>query len=426
MKYNFDSYMLYQTGKMIRNVIRVKVTMKYPIDLKILRTAVNTATERYPYFKKRVTVNAEGAYILEDNPLPIVVIPTQKKAPAIGCAAVNHHLLYVDAEDNTIYFCISHTLAGGKGVQPWLMTCLWQYVTDKFHVNLSVPGLRKPDSPLLPTELSCPTYERLTKEKPIYEPACPKAVMLLGDYLNGFVNPFAKREEYYLFTFNQADFMKYCRATDSSVASLFSVLLFKAFDRILPKKASVIRAMMAHNPCNSLGIPDAHCDIRNHIHVDYNRELAGYSMEKLGTITRGQMILQMDPSCAAVGVRKILDMIEGIDSVQGLKQKRKYAKRANQSLGKGALHGTYYVNYTGYTDWGDLANYVESSAAIVDGHMVTEVSAVGDKIFLAPMALVNEEKYIKALSDVLGELKIPYKLEGPFPKNLPYQEFPRA
>lgn len=421
MKYNFDSYGLYKTGKIIRNVVRARVTMNAPVDLKVLRSAINKATKRYPYFMKRVTVNEEGAYVLVDNPLPIVVMRTRKKAPPTGSKMVNYHMLYVDTEGCDIFFTISHSLAGGKGIQPWIMTCIYQYVTEKYGVKIDAAGIRTPESAFLPTEKMEPKFAMLSKDKPIVSLEFPKAATLIKDYLNGFVNPFAKNEHYYLFTVNQSDFMKYCRETDSSVASLVSVLHFKAFDKVLPEKETLIRAGMAHNPCSLMGIPDAHSDFLSHIYVDYKREMAAYDMERLGTITRGQMIVQSDESCASVEVRNRLRTYKGIDRVHGLKNKRKYAKKNN----KRAASATFNVNYTGYYDWGDLKEYVKSLVYIVDGHMLCEVSAVGDKIFIADMALVKSEKYIKALESVFRELNIPYELEGSFAKNLPWQDIPR-
>ncbi len=89
------------------------------------------ATQRYPYFKKRITVNEEGAYVLLDNNSEIAVFKTKKNNPEIGSEEVNNHILYVDYEDRDIYFNISHSFAGGKGIQPWVMTCVYQYIKDK-------------------------------------------------------------------------------------------------------------------------------------------------------------------------------------------------------------------------------------------------------------------------------------------------------
>ena len=425
MIHSFDSYMLYYTGKTIRNVARVKVTMRDPVDIETLKSAVNVATDRYPYFKKRITVDEEGAYVLEDNHEPVAVFPTRRKAPAVGSEEVNRHMLYVDTEGKDIYFTISHSLAGGKGIQPWVMTCIWQYVAEKYGVAADAPGIRKPGSAFLPTELTEPSYDILAKEKPIYQFPGGKAALLLSDYINGFINPLAKKEAYYLFTFEQPELMRFSKNNDSSVASLCTVLMFKMLDKVLPKKAAVIRGVLAHNPCASLGIPDSHSDFLTHLYVDYQREMAAYDMEKLGTLTRGQMILQADATCSSEVVRRQLELRDGIDRCKGLRQKRRYAGKNNQNLGKGVVHGTYNVNYTGNLDWGELAAYVESFVFIVDGHLLTEITAMGSRIFFAVMALVKADKYIKAFCGVLDELGIKYKLEGPFPKNLPYQEFQR-
>lgn len=425
MKQNYDSYMLYYTGKAIRNTVRARVIMKQPVDIDVLRNAVNVATNRYPYFKKKVTVNDEGAYVLADNNNPVAVFPTKKKAPPICSKEVNEHILYVDTEGNDIYFCISHSLAGGKGIQPWIMTCIYEYVTEKFGVEINAPAIRKPGSDFLPTELSEPSFDLLPKDAPIYTFSGGKAVSLIKDYINGLINPFARNENYYIFEFQQKDFLAFSKDNDSSVASLFTALMFKTMDKVLPQKDELIRGSLAHNPCATIGIPDSHCDFLSHIHVDYKREMASWDMEKLGTITRGQMILQADETVSSAEIRKTLNLIEEIDGAEGLKEKRKYAKKHNLSLGEGSIHGTYHINYTGYIDWGELENYVDLFVYIVDGHMVTEASSIGDKILFAPMGLVKSDKYIKALCDVLDELKISYKLSGPFPKNLPYQEIPR-
>lgn len=41
-----------------------------------------------------------------------------------------------------------------------------------------------------------------------------------------------------------------------------------------------------------------------------------------------------------------------------------------------------------------------------------------EKIFVSYMQLIKENKYVEALGKVMDELKIPYKIEGPYKKNL--------
>ena len=76
-------------------------------------------------------------------------------------------------------------------------------------------------------------------------------------------------------------------------------------------------------------------------------------------------------------------------------------------------------------DWGEVADYVDSFVFIVEGHMLLEVSSLGDRIFLSFMQLLDERKYTDAFEAVLTELGIPFLSEGPFPKRLTKHELPR-
>ena len=107
-----------------------------------------------------------------------------------------------------------------------------------------------------------------------------------------------------------------------------------------------------------------------------------------------------------------------VDQIKGLKEKRAFMDEHNPNNGKEARHGTFLCNYSGQMDWGEVADYIETYVIIVPGHLVFEVTSMGDKIFLSFMRLFQETKYVSALEAVLDELDIPYKVEGPFPKLL--------
>ena len=109
----------------------------------------------------------------------------------------------------------------------------------------------------------------------------------------------------------------------------------------------------------------------------------------------------------------------------GLKNKRAFYGKNDPSSGKDAQHGTFIVNYTGRMDWGEVAEYVESYAAIVDGHILLEVTSMADKIFVTYMQLVKETKYVDAFCEVMNELNIPFRKEGPFPNNRSKHKLPQ-
>ena len=49
---------------------------------------------------------------------------------------------------------------------------------------------------------------------------------------------------------------------------------------------------------------------------------------------------------------------------------------------------------------------------------------MADKIFVSFMQLIKTSKYVNALGNVMDELCIPYKIEGPFEKNIVKHELP--
>ena len=424
MKYSYDTYALYRKENRFSFVVRTKVTMKDTVDGEVLRTAVNKAMTRYPYFSVEVKTDASGAYVLVPNAREAVVLPVSPKTPKLCSEEVNRHLLFVEYEGRDIYFNISHAMCGGCGLMPWVMTCVWQYVADRYGVTPDAPSIRKPGSPLLPGETSEPSLDMLPDEAPIYEYKSKNPKVLLSDYMNGLFNPFKRDPNYRVFTFQQKEIMKFAKENDASVAAFFLIAVAKALDKILPSKVNVIGGEMAHNLTADIGIPHTHCDILSHIHIDYTREQLETVDEKLGTMTRGQIILQTDPSVSCDELRRKLELYEKIDSIDGLRNKIEYMSKHNAYSGKGAKHGTYYVNYTGQLDWGEVAEYVESYVLIVEGHLLIEVTSMSDKIFVCFMQLIKEDKYANAFCAVMKELGISYQVEGPFPKNLPKHQLP--
>ena len=424
MKYSIDTYPLYKDEKRFAFVVRAKLRMTETVDIDVLRSAANKAIKRYPYFAVKVEVDESGSYVRVPNDKDIAVLPMGDKTPFLCSEAVNEHLLFLEVDGRDIYFNISHTMCGGRGLQPWIMTTVWQYVADKYGIVPNAPSIRKPGEPLLDGEMDEPACDMLLREEPIYEYKSKNPKVLIADYMNGLFNPFVRNSNYHVLTFSQKEILSFAKGNDSSVAAFFLIAVAKALDKLLPEKDAVIGGEIAHNMSANIGLKNAHCDILSHIHIDYTREQLKMDMEKLGTMTRGQIILQTDPTVSCKELKEKLALYEALDNIQGIKAKRKYMKQHDPSTGKDAKHGTYIVNYTGQMDWGEVADYIESYVLIVEGHVMLEVTSLGEKIFVCFMQILDTDKYINAFRDVLNELGISFTMEGPFPKKLPKHQLP--
>ena len=424
MKYSVDTYRLYQSEKYFAHTVRIHVRMKDEVDINVLDKAVNTAIKRYPYFAVRVTVDEDGGYILVPNDKKIVVMPTAEKMPMLGSSSINDHLLFVDCSGKDIFFNISHTMCGGRGFQPWVMTNVYEYVREKYNVEPFAPEIRKPDSEFLPGETEEPTMDMLTPKEPIYKRKTKKAPVLGMDYLKSVFIPIKRDPNYLVITINQRDLLKVSKVNDSSVLSLFFILFARTLDRVFPEKDKVIVGEAAHNLRESVGLPNTHCDFLSHVYVDYDRDGLKGDLEKLGTRTRGQIILQTDPTVSHAQVKKLFELYEEVDNEHGLRAKRKYMAKHSLSTGKDVQHGSFIANYTGLMDWGELADYVEFFVFVIEGHFTIEITAMADKIYVGFMQLLNTDKYVNLFREELEKVGIPCTIEGPFPKRLPKHEIP--
>ena len=415
--HSLDTYRLYADEKTFSFAVRVRVVMKDRVDISALDRAVNRAIKRYPYFSVKAELDDDGAYVLVPNDRPVQVITSSGSLPKLGSKEVNEHLAFVDCKGKNIFFNISHSLCGGKGFMPWVMTNVYEYVRERYGTEPYAPGINKWDSKLLPTETSEPTLDTLTDESPVYEYKSKKPVMMIADYMNGMYNPFARHPNYRIFTIDQKDLLPFIKSNDSSVASFFLIAMAKALDKVLPEKHKVIGGEIAHNPREGLGIPDTHVDILSHVHIDYERDMLKQNMEKLGTMTRGQIILQTDPSVSHSELRRNFEFYEKLDKIKGITEKRRFYATHDRYSGKEAQHGTYIVNYTGNVDWGELADYVDSYVIIVEGHLLLEITSLADKIFVCFMQLIDTDKYADAFKNTLNEMGIPCTVKGPYNKN---------
>lgn len=354
MKYSFDTYDLYKLSAIVRYTIRIRVHMKQEVELDVLRRAVNTATLRYPYFMVKLSVDDSGAYVLLPNDAPITVIQTSTRNPELCSEEVGGHLLYVDTEGSDIYFNISHSLAGGRGAFPWVMTCVYEYITEKFHVTLNAPAIRRPGSPLLQGENEEPREELFAQAEAPSVERCRGGKILMSDYLCSLLNPLRRSNEYFIFSFEQRELIRMAKANDNSLASLFSVLMFKTMDAVLPPKDQLIVGEIPHNPAASVGMPNTRYNLLSHLKIPYKRSMADWPLEKLGTVTRGSMALQTDPQYSLYEVKQAFAYDNALD----------------------------------------------------------------DKVFCCYNQVLRTDKYINAFRKVLDDIGITYTMEGPYPKSL--------
>jgi hypothetical protein len=113
-----------------------------PVDGEILRHAVESLRDRYPYFYVRAEVNGTDL-VSVPNPLPMVVRNSLETVPLLSKEA-NYHWLAFRYSGNTFILDFSHILADGSGIFPFFKSVLYCYLKEKTGADLDPEGFRLP------------------------------------------------------------------------------------------------------------------------------------------------------------------------------------------------------------------------------------------------------------------------------------------
>ncbi len=420
MKYDYDSYMFYEYSKNFAFTVRIRVRLKDRIDGEILEDAAKKAFKRFPYFNKKVMIDEEGGYVLLDNDKPIVVTKESPKPVVLGGNDANDQFFLITYEDRDIFFNFSHCFCGGFGAMFWIKTTLWQYLSDKTGDTFSAEGLKLPGSPLEEGEMALPDVNAFPEDAPITEYKGGNSFVPIGEYLAYYLNPFSGDATYFPIEIDFKKLMSYAKSNDGSPNSIVAAFMFKALRKVWAdnKKATEISARISMNYNADVGCPNTYRDLVRQLHVKYKNEMLDWPISKISTVTRAGMFLQMEPEVSFKEYKTVVEHRENIDRPKTHKGKCKYA--SNNSLLRKGIADSYTVSYTGRIDWGNMADYIESIYNITDGHLMLEMNAIQDKLFLNFQQVNKKREYLDAFVEELKAEGIEVKV-GP----MQYKKLPR-
>ena len=218
--------------------------------------------------------------------------------------------------------------------------------------------------------------------------------------------------------------MKYAKENDGSPNSILCAVFFKALSRVYRDnpQAAQISAKIVANYRNDVGCSYTYRDLVRLLHVKYTADMADWSIEKLSTMTRGSMYLQMQPEFGVQEYKKLVEFRNGIDEQKTFQEKAGYA--LTNSLMRADVTDTFTVSYVGNISWGGLAEYIESVNSITDGHLMLEVNSLPDKFCISFEQFTDDRKYLDAFLQVLDEEGISYTAGEAEPTGLPGIQLP--
>ena len=114
--------------------------MRDLIDPDILRRAVDTTMERYPYFRVELQ-KKDGQYVFTENHRPVVITNTLHGVE-LNSSASNYHMIAFCRQDNWIILDVFHGLTDGTGAYEVLSTLLYYYCSECYGCSLHGDGPR--------------------------------------------------------------------------------------------------------------------------------------------------------------------------------------------------------------------------------------------------------------------------------------------
>ena len=314
--------------------------------------------------------------------------------------------------------------SGRSGALPWIQATLWQYLTSRYHKQINSDGIKTPFSPVFPRELAYPDAEALPDDEPLgggYKGG--NSYIPMEEYMTYFSNPSAGTV-YYPIEIGNKELMKYAKENDGSPNSILCAVFFKALSRVYRDnpQAAQISAKIVANYRNDVGCPYTYRDLVRLLHVKYTADMADWSIEKLSTMTRGSMYLQMQPEFSVQEYKRLVEFRNGIDEQKTFQEKAGYA--LTNSLMRADVTDTFTVSYVGNISWGGLAEYIESVNSITDGHLMLEVNSLPDKFCISFEQFTDDRKYLDAFLQVLDEEGISYTAGEAEPTGLPGIQLP--
>ena len=229
---------------------------------------------------------------------------------------------------------------------------------------------------------------------------------------------------YYPVMIPKKELMKYAHDNDGSPNSIIAAALVKMYMKALPEETKLAGGI-SNNYRADLGCPNTYRDIVRQMYVQYDTEkMKDWSIEKLSTVTRSRMYIQMQPEVSWKQFRRVEEFRGQIDAQPDLESKADYA--VNNSVTTNNVPSSFFISYVGRIEWNGLGPYIRGVYSITFGHIMLEVNATEEDFCISFQTVRKDDKFIKEFLAVLDEEGISYTVLDRQLRNLPAIVLPSA
>ena len=383
--------------------VRITIRLTENIDPAALRKAVDAAALRYPHFCVRLTKGAENFYY-EDNPLPIVILPTEERI-CLNTPEVNHHVWAVCFAGDQIYLNFFHGITDGTGMYSILATLLYYYRRERYGIT-GPGGIPTVDIPADEAELTDPQDKLLqTEHMPGEIPPMEQAFTLEKD---GGLTP--SEATLWDIMIPEEAFIRFTSANDASPGTMISLLLARAIDSLYPERTKKIISAYVINIRPMLGPEKTYHNCLGMAMFPYTEKLKALPFSHQCTVYRGMTFLQSDADRIVPAITENAYHVKQAALAAATVEDKKRVFGQMFLAGEGTI--TFLVSYIGRWRYPAVADimrelWVHPASTF---SLMAEINAVGGSICLGLQQRFREDSVQEAFLRQLEENSIPYRI----------------
>ena len=409
---------LYTTTKEAPAEIRIRIRMRDLIDPEILRRAVDTTMERYPYFCVELQ-KKEGGFVYAENHRPVVISDSLHGAE-LNSEETNYHMIAFSWQDNMIILDVFHGLTDGTGAYEVVRTLLYYYCSERYNVSLKEDGIRLVGDEISAEEWIDPVVSRT-------DFPTPKQNELMSDALNVITTAGLeedRRHTVYSVAISEKEFMRFNLDNDGSPGTMVALLLSRAIAKLFPESENAIRIALCVNQRKALNAPLAHQSLVGGVMLEYKDKLRDWSLEMQGTAYRGMVFAQTQEENVLRGIASFKGVNGMLLTKESDQERIGVASYINSLAGKLT---TATVSYVGKADYKEAEQYIRDFrlwTSPMGNNLLVEISAVNGRFTLDFLQSFSSPVIVNAFLKELDENGIIYDLQDVNELKLPNIRLP--
>ena len=409
---------LYTTTKEAPAEIRIRIRMRDLIDPAILRRAVDTTMERYPYFCVELQ-KKEGGFVYAENHRPVVISDSLHGAE-LNSEETNYHMIAFCWQDNMIILDVFHGLTDGTGAYEVVRTLLYYYCSERYNVSLKEDGIRLVGDEISAEEWIDPVVSRT-------DLPTPKQNELMSNALNVITTAGLeedRRHTVYSVSISEKEFMRFNLDNDGSPGTMVALLLSRAIAKLFPESENAIRIALCVNQRKALNAPLAHQSLVGGVMLEYKDKLRDWSLEMQGTAYRGMVFAQTQEENVLRGIASFKGVNGMLLTKESDQERIGVASYINSLAGKLT---TATVSYVGKADYKEAEQYIRDFrlwTSPMGNNLLVEISAVNGRFTLDFLQSFSSPVIVNAFLKELDENGIIYDLQDVNELELPNIKLP--